>query len=103
VDSIRKIDLTAQRSKTSVNQITIPPFANLVINKEVVNRAYPKLEAAYSKAAAKLAENNFKEEAAYLKQKAKKMLENLEQKHRFPGFEQFLPFIMKKQLTFLII
>jgi len=83
-----------------VNQITIPPFANIVINKEVVNRAYPKLEAAYSKAAVKLAENNFQEEAAYLKEKAKKMLENLEQKHRFPGFEQFLPFYYEKTANF---
>lgn len=100
IDSIRKIDLTAQRSKFQVEQITVPPFANLVINQEVVNRAYPKLETAYSKAVAKLAKNNYQDEAAYLKEKSQKMLENLEQKHRFPGFEQFLPFYYDETANF---
>ncbi|MEC9490603.1 MAG: transcription-repair coupling factor [Halanaerobiales bacterium] len=100
VDSIRKIDLTAQRSKKQVTQITIPPFANLVIDQDVVNRAYPKLESAYSKAVAKLAKNNYQEEASYLREKAKKMLEDLKEKHRFPGFEQFLPFYYKETANF---
>ncbi|MFW5718621.1 MAG: transcription-repair coupling factor [Halanaerobium sp.] len=100
VDSIRKIDLTAQRSKKEVAQITIPPFANLVIDEEVVARAYPRLEAAYSEAVTKLAENNYQEEAAYLREKAKKMLEDLKEKHRFPGFEQFLPFYYDQTASF---
>ncbi|MFW5735974.1 MAG: transcription-repair coupling factor [Halanaerobium sp.] len=100
VDSIRKIDLTAQRSKKEVAQITIPPFANLVIDEEVVERAYPRLEAAYSKAVAKLVENNYQEEASYLREKAKKMLEDLKEKHRFPGFEQFLPFYYDQTASF---
>ncbi|RAK06611.1 transcription-repair coupling factor [Halanaerobium saccharolyticum] len=100
VDSIRKIDLTAQRSKKEVSKITIPPFANLVIDEDVVNRAYPKLEAAYSKAVAKLMENNYQEEASYLREKAKKMLEDLKEKHRFPGFEQFLPFYYEETANF---
>ncbi|MFW6229538.1 MAG: transcription-repair coupling factor, partial [Halanaerobium sp.] len=100
VDSIRKIDLTAQRSKKEVAQITIPPFANLVIDEEVVARAYPRLEAAYSEAVTKLAENNYQEEAAYLREKAKKMLEDLREKHRFPGFEQFLPFYYDQTASF---
>ncbi|MFN2339999.1 MAG: transcription-repair coupling factor [Halanaerobium sp.] len=100
VDSIRKIDLTAQRSKKEVTQLTIPPFANLVIDEEVVARAYPKLEAAYSKAVAKLAENDYQEEASYLREKSKKMLEDLKEKHRFPGFEQFLPFYYNETSNF---
>ncbi|MFW5979525.1 MAG: transcription-repair coupling factor, partial [Halanaerobium sp.] len=100
VDSIRKIDLTAQRSKKEVAQITIPPFANLVIDEEVVARAYPRLEAAYSEAVTKLTENNYQEEAAYLREKAKKMLEDLKEKHRFPGFEQFLPFYYDQTASF---
>ncbi len=100
VDSIRKIDLTAQRSKKEVAQLTIPPFANLVIDEEVVERAYPKLEAAYSQAVSRLAENNYQEEAAYLRKKAKKMLEDLREKHRFPGFEQFLPFYYSETSNF---
>jgi transcription-repair coupling factor (superfamily II helicase) len=100
VDSIRKIDLTAQRSKKEVEGITIPPFANLVIDEDVVGRAYPKLEAAYSKAVARLAENNYQEEASYLRDKAKKMLEDLREKHRFPGFEQFLPFYYEETASF---
>jgi transcription-repair coupling factor (superfamily II helicase) len=100
VDSIRKIDLTAQRSKKEVDQLTIPPFANLVIDEEVVARAYPKLEAAYSKAVAKLAKNNYQEEASYLREKSKKMLEDLKEKHRFPGFEQFLPFYYDETSNF---
>ena len=100
VDSIRKIDLTAQRSKEEINQLTVPPFANLVIDEEVVDRAYPKLEAAYSKAVSKLAENNYQEEASYLRKKAKKMLEDLKEKHRFPGFEQFLPFYYDETSNF---
>ena len=100
IDSIRKIDLTAQRSKMRVNQITVPPFANIVIDQDVVARAYPSLENTYSKAISELVENNQQEEAAYLKEKAKKMLENLKEKHRFPGFEQFLPFYYEKTANF---
>ena len=100
VDSIRKIDLTAQRSKKEVAEITIPPFANLVIDEEVVDRACPRLETAYSKAVARLAENNYPEEASYLRDKAKKMLEDLREKHRFPGFEQFLPFYYEETASF---
>ena len=100
VDSIRKIDLTAQRSKKEVAQITIPPFANLVIDEEVVERAYPRLETAYSEAVARLSENNYQEEASYLREKAQKMLEDLKEKHRFPGFEQFLPFYYDQTASF---
>jgi len=100
VDSIRKIDLTAQRSKKEVEQITIPPFANLVIDEKVINRACPKLEAAYSAAVTRLAENDYQEEASYLRDKAKKMLEELKEKHRFPGFEQFLPFYYDQTASF---
>ena len=100
VDSIRKIDLTAQRSKKEVEQINIPPFANLFIDEEIVNKAYPKLETAYSKAVKKLSKNDYQEEASYLKEKAKKMLEDLKEKHRFPGFEQFLPFYYDEKANF---
>lgn len=92
VDSIRKIDLSAQRSREEVEEIIIPPFANLIIDEEVVNRAEPKLQKAYSDAVSRLAENNMREEADYMRDKAKKCLENLVEKHRFPGFEQFLPY-----------
>ncbi|ADO77872.1 transcription-repair coupling factor [Halanaerobium praevalens] len=100
VDSIRKIDLTAQRSKKEVEKLTIPPFANLVIDQKVIKRAYPKLEAAYAAAVKKLAENNCQKEASYLREKAKKMLEDLKEKHRFPGFEQFLPFYYQETNNF---
>ncbi|MGM0548752.1 MAG: transcription-repair coupling factor, partial [Bacillota bacterium] len=100
VDSIRKIDLTAQRSKKEVEKLTIPPFANLVIDQKVIKRAYPKLEAAYAAAVQKLAENNCQKEASYLREKAKKMLEDLKEKHRFPGFEQFLPFYYQETNNF---
>ncbi len=100
IDSIRKIDLTAQRSTKEVDNIIIPPFANLVIDEKVVDRAYPKLEAAYSKAVSKLAKNNYQEEASYLREKAKKMLESLKEQHRFPGFEQFLPFYYDQTANF---
>ena len=100
IDSIRKIDLTAQRSTKEVDNIIIPPFANIVIDEKVVDRAYPKLEAAYSKAVSKLAKNDYQEEASYLREKAKKMLESLKEQHRFPGFEQFLPFYYDQTANF---
>ncbi|MFW6280330.1 MAG: transcription-repair coupling factor [Halanaerobium sp.] len=100
VDSIRKIDLSAQRSKEEITELIIPPFANLIIDEEVVKRAYPKIKKAYEEAVKRLVENDMNEEADYLKNKAKMMLEDLEEKHRFPGFEQFLPYYYKNPASF---
>ncbi len=100
VDSIRKIDLSAQRSKEETAEIIIPPFANLIIDEEVVKRAYPKIKKAYGEAVKRLNENDMLEEADYLKNKAKKMLEDLEEKHRFPGFEQFMPYYYSNPASF---
>ena len=90
VDSIRKIDLSAQRSKEEVKSIIIPPFANIIVDDEVVDRAYPRLEKSYEQAVKNLKQKGLSEEAKYLHEKSKKLLEKFKEQHRFPGFEQFL-------------
>lgn len=100
IDSIREIDLQARRSKNKIAETIIPPFANLVITQQIIEKAYPKIEAAYSQAIKNLEKNNYSKAARYLQGKAAEMLESLQQKHRFPGFEQFLPFYYQEPADF---
>lgn len=90
IDSIRKIDLSAQRSKEQVQKIIIPPFANIIVDEAVVQRAYPRLKQSYEQAIKSLNQKGLSEEAEYLQAKSKDLLEKFREQHRFPGFEQFL-------------
>ncbi len=92
VDSIRIVDPAAQRSIGKVDSLIIPPFANIIIGEEEVKRAVPLVQKDYSIAVSNLRKSGFKEEAEYLCKKGKEMLENLQEKQRFPGCEQFLPY-----------
>ncbi|MGM0602661.1 MAG: transcription-repair coupling factor [Bacillota bacterium] len=95
VDSIRIVDPSAQRSIEKVDSLIIPPFANIIIGEEEIKRAVPLVKEDYSTAVSNLEKSGLKEQAEYLRNKSKEMLENLQEKQRFPGCEQFLPYYYK--------
>ncbi|MFW5991985.1 MAG: transcription-repair coupling factor [Halanaerobiaceae bacterium] len=92
IDSIRDFDLASQRSRQSLKKLIIPPAREIILFPEKIQNTLPEIEKDFLRTVNKLETIDRREEAGYLKDKMKELLEKLEEINEFPGYEQFLPY-----------
>ncbi|MFW6306434.1 MAG: transcription-repair coupling factor [Bacillota bacterium] len=101
IDSVRVFDTVTQRSSDSLETIVISPAREIILLPEQVDKAIPVLKNDISTAIEKLNKLNNSEEAVYLEEKMKGIVENLQEIQEFPGYEQFTPYFYQELSTFL--
>jgi len=101
VDSIRLFDIETQRSIENIAEITIPPVNEIIFDKKQIGHFLPKIKEDFQKQRKRLKNIDKLEEAEYLDQLSGEYLDKLSEAHYFEGYEQFLPYFYKKDLSTL--
>ena len=101
VDSIRLFDIETQRSIENIAEITIPPVNEIIFDKKQIGHFLPKIKEDFQKQRKRLKNIDKLEEAEYLDQLSREYLDKLSEAHYFEGYEQFLPYFYKKDLSTL--
>src|SRR5690554_3416202 len=101
IDSIRLFDPVTQRSTKDLDEIIIPPAREIIFLPGRMKEVLPEIRDDYRKMIDKLTNLGNKEEAEYLEEKMKESLEKLAGLDKFPGYEQFLPYLYLQPGTLL--
>ncbi len=92
IESIRKFNLSTQRSITSEDILTISPASETIFLPEEINKRIPEIKEDYRQSVKRLLKIGNKNEAEYLKEKGSEAAEKLQEYKEFPGYEQYLPY-----------
>lgn len=100
IDSIRSYDAESQRSIENLEEITIYPAAEMVLDKETLEAGLKVIEKEKDKTVKKFREAFLTEEAGRLKQTVEEAVENLREFEDFTSAEHFLRYFYKNAVTF---
>ncbi|MCF8000414.1 MAG: transcription-repair coupling factor [Halanaerobiales bacterium] len=101
VDSIRFFDIETQRSIENIAEITLPPVNEIIFDKKQIGEFLPKIKEDFKKQINRLKDIDKLDEAEYLDELSGEYLDKLSEAHYFEGYEQFLPYFYKKNLSTL--
>lgn len=101
IDSIRSFDAQSQRSVENLDEITIYPAAEMVLDKEVMENGLKAIEKDKKAAVKKFRDAFLTEEAARLKQSVEDAVDSLKEFENFSAAEHFLRYFYKNAGTFL--
>ena len=101
VDSIRLFDIETQRSIENIAEISLPPVNEIIFDKKQIGEFLPKIKEDFKKQINRLKNIDKLEEAEYLDELSGEYLDKLSEAHYFEGYEQFLPYFYKRNLSTL--
>lgn len=101
IDSIRSFDAESQRSIENLDEITIYPAAEMVLDKEVLNKGLKAIEKEKKAAVQKFRDAFLTEEAARLNQTVTEAVDSLREFEDFAAAEHFVRYFYKDAVTFL--
>ncbi|MFO7814541.1 MAG: transcription-repair coupling factor [Halanaerobiales bacterium] len=101
VDSIRFFDIETQRSVENIAEINLPPVNEIIFDRKQIGQFLPDIKDDFKKQVNRLKNTDSSEEAKYLKDLSGEYLDKLSESHYFEGYEQFLPYFYKNNLSTL--
>ena len=101
IDSIRSFETDSQRSLENLEEITIYPAAEMVLDAEILEAGIARIEKE-AKAAVKTFRDEFlTEEAGRLKRMVEEEIHGMKEFRDFGSIEQFSPYFFQEAVTFL--
>lgn len=101
IDSIRSFDVQSQRSIENLEEITIYPATEMVLDQKTIATGLKVLKKESENVIKKL-RNDFKtEEAARVRNLTKEIIDQMEEFEHFTNAESFLRYFYKETVTFL--
>ena len=101
VDSIRSFDAESQRSIENLEEITIYPATEVVLNKETIRQGIKAIEKESQKCQKKFRDEMKTEEGARVRQIAAELKDQLEEMEHIAGAESFVRYFYKKTESLL--
>ena len=101
IDSIRSFDAESQRSVENLDEITVYPAAELVLDRETLEKGLKAIEKEKKTAVQKFRDAFLTEEAARLKNTVEEAVDSLREFQDFSAAEHFLRYFYKDAVTFL--
>ena len=101
VDSIRSFDAESQRSIENLEEITIYPATEVVLNKETIRQGIKAIEKEAQKSQKKFRDEMKTEEGARVRQIAAELKDQLEEMEHIAGAESFVRYFYKKTESLL--
>ena len=98
IDSIRMLDVEAQRSVQRLDSITVYPASEIVVDEEALASGCDRIRTETRQAAAAFRKEGQEEEAARLEELTEHLLERLEE-GRFRGLEGYVPLFFEDSVT----
>ena len=99
IDSIRSFDGESQRSIENLEEITIYPASEMVLDKEVLEKGLKAIEKEKKAVVQKFRDAFLTEEGGRLKQYVEETMDNLKEFQDFYAAEQFLRYFYKDAVT----
>lgn len=99
IDSIRSFDSESQRSIENLDEITIYPASELVLDKETLDKGLKAIEKEKKATVQKFRDDFLTEEGARLKHYVEETIDNLKEFEDFAAAEQFLRYFYKNAVT----
>ena len=99
IDSIRSFDGESQRSIENLEEITIYPASEMVLDKEVLEKGLKAIEKEKKAVVQKFRDAFLTEEGGRLKQYVEETMDNLKEFEDFYAAEQFLRYFYKDAVT----
>lgn len=99
IDSIRSFDSESQRSIENLDEITIYPASELVLDKETLDKGLKAIEKEKKATVQKFQDDFLTEEGARLKHYVEETIDNLKEFEDFAAAEQFLRYFYKNAVT----
>ena len=96
VDSIRSFDAESQRSIENLEEITIYPATEVVLDKETIRQGIKAIEKEAQKSQKKFRDEMKTEEGARVRQIAAELKDQLEEMEHIAGAESFVRYFYKK-------
>ena len=101
VDSIRSFDAESQRSIENLEEITIYPATEVVLDKETIRQGIKAIEKEAQKSQKKFRDEMKTEEGARVRQIAAELKDQLEEMEHIAGAESFVRYFYKKTESLL--
>ena len=101
VDSIRSFDAESQRSIENLEEITIYPATEVVLDKETIRQGIKAIEKESQKCQKKFRDEMKTEEGARVRQIAAELKDQLEEMEHIAGAESFVRYFYKKTESLL--
>ena len=101
VDSIRSFDAESQRSIENLEEITIYPATEVVLDKETIRQGVKAIEKEAQKSQKKFRDEMKTEEGARVRQIAAELKDQLEEMEHIAGAESFVRYFYKKTESLL--
>ena len=101
VDSIRSFDAESQRSIENLEEITIYPATEMVLDKETIRQGIKAIEKEAQKSQKKFRDEMKTEEGARVRQIAAELKDQLEEMEHIAGAESFVRYFYKKTESLL--
>ncbi|MBS6194047.1 MAG: transcription-repair coupling factor [Clostridiales bacterium] len=101
IDSIRSFDVQSQRSIENLEEISIYPATEMVLDEECISRGLEAIEKEAKTSYRKLRGEFKTEEAARVKNLAEEIREQIQEFRHFAGAESFIHYFYKKTVSFL--
>ena len=101
VDSIRSFDAESQRSIENLEEITVYPATEVVLDKETIRQGIKAIEKEAQKSQKKFRDEMKTEEGARVRQIAAELKDQLEEMEHIAGAESFVRYFYKKTESLL--
>ncbi len=101
IDSIRSFDVQSQRSLENLEEITIYPATEMVLNQAVIREGIKAIEQEAAALYKRLRKEMKTEEAARSKRIADELKEQIEEFEHFAGAENFIAYFYKNTVSFV--
>ena len=101
IDSIRSFDPESQRSIENLEEVTIYPAAEMILDEDVLERGLKAIEKEKKAMVKKFRENFLTEEGARLTHMVEEAVDSLKEYQDFSAAEHFVRYFYKNPVTFL--
>ena len=101
IDSIRSFDPESQRSIENLEEVTIYPAAEMVLDQEVLEKGLKAIEKEKKAMVKKLRDDFLTEEGARLNNMVEEAVNSLKEYQDFSAAEHFIRYFYKDAVTFL--
>lgn len=101
IDSIRSFDVDSQRSIENLDEITIYPATEMVLDKDTIRHGLKEIEKEAKAVWQKLRDDFKTEEAARIRKTADEIKDQIQEFEHFSGAENYIRYFYKKSVSLL--
>lgn len=101
IESIREFDLATQRSIKNLEEVSVSPAIEILLDSTSLSRGVEKIKELFNQDKEKLVAKEKEAEAKELEDRVKADIEKMQEGIIFPGIRQYLPFCYEQMSTLI--